>query len=181
MPEHRHLSPPYSTAPALACLFLATTFTMSSAYVPTGRLLTRPTVVRVFPGPFRAALRPTGRCRFPSMLGIEAVADSQGESQSEEGSGEEMANAGEGQGILERIKSSFKQQEDDDLTFKQRLAKMGLATLLSYGFVSNMSYCVSVTLAWFGFSKKVRLQLLCYRRFTGFGHRQYVYIMELAA
>lgn len=37
--------------------------------------------------------------------------------------------------------------EDDGLTFKQKLAKMGLSVLLSYGFVSNMSYCVTVSLA----------------------------------
>ena len=36
---------------------------------------------------------------------------------------------------------------DDGLTFKQRLAKAGLSVLLSYGFVSNMSYCVTVSLA----------------------------------
>mmetsp|Transcript_1491 Transcript_1491/g.3176 ORF Transcript_1491/g.3176 Transcript_1491/m.3176 type:complete len:176 (-) Transcript_1491:47-574(-) len=37
--------------------------------------------------------------------------------------------------------------EDDGLTFKQKLAKMGLSALLSYGFVSNLSYCVTVSLA----------------------------------
>merc|ERR1719464_2549847 len=41
-------------------------------------------------------------------------------------------------------------KEDDGLTFKQKLAKMGLSALLSYGFVSNISYCVTVSLAWFG-------------------------------
>ena len=41
--------------------------------------------------------------------------------------------------------------DDDDatLTFRQRLAKMGLATILSYGFVSNMSYAVTVSCAWY--------------------------------
>ncbi|OEU22471.1 hypothetical protein FRACYDRAFT_162049, partial [Fragilariopsis cylindrus CCMP1102] len=43
---------------------------------------------------------------------------------------------------------------------RQKLAKMGLSALLSYGFVSNMSYCVSVGLAWFGFSKKTGLSPL---------------------
>ena len=43
---------------------------------------------------------------------------------------------------------SLKAKEDDDgLTFRQKLAKMGLSVLLSYGFVSNMSYCVTVSLA----------------------------------
>jgi hypothetical protein len=38
-------------------------------------------------------------------------------------------------------------KNDDGLSFKQKLAKMGLSVLLSYGFVSNMSYCVTVSLA----------------------------------
>ena len=43
---------------------------------------------------------------------------------------------------------SIKSKDDGDgLTFKQKLAKMGLSVLLSYGFVSNMSYCVTVSLA----------------------------------
>ena len=43
---------------------------------------------------------------------------------------------------------SLKIKDDDDgLTFRQKLAKMGLSVLLSYGFVSNMSYCVTVSLA----------------------------------
>ena len=46
---------------------------------------------------------------------------------------------------------------DDGLTFRQRLAKLGLAVVLSYGFVSNMSYCVSVSAAWYIFSKRVGL------------------------
>jgi hypothetical protein len=40
-------------------------------------------------------------------------------------------------------------KNDDGLTFRQRLAKMGLATILSYGFVSNMSYAVTVSCAWY--------------------------------
>ena len=42
---------------------------------------------------------------------------------------------------------SIKSRSGDDLTFKQKLAKMGMSALLSYGFVSNMSYCVTVSLA----------------------------------
>jgi len=60
------------------------------------------------------------------------------------------------------------QEEDDGLTFKQKLAKMGLSVLLSYGFVSNMSYCVTVSLAWFGFSKKTGLSPLAPGQWKGF-------------
>ena len=62
-----------------------------------------------------------------------------------------------------RIIFFYKYRNNDDgdgLTFRQKLAKMGLSALLSYGFVSNMSYCVSVGLAWFGFSKKTGLSPL---------------------
>lgn len=57
--------------------------------------------------------------------------------------------------FTESIKSYF-QPADDGLTFRERLGKLGLAAVLSYGWVSNMSYCVSVSLAWFIFSKQVR-------------------------
>lgn len=43
------------------------------------------------------------------------------------------------------------------LTTRERLAKMGLSALLSYGWVSNMSYAVTLSLSWFGFCKKVRV------------------------
>mmetsp|Transcript_9649 Transcript_9649/g.19972 ORF Transcript_9649/g.19972 Transcript_9649/m.19972 type:complete len:262 (-) Transcript_9649:216-1001(-) len=60
------------------------------------------------------------------------------------------------------------QEEGDGLTFRQKLAKMGLSVLLSYGFVSNMSYCVTVSLAWFGFSKKTGLSPLAPGQWKGF-------------
>jgi len=64
---------------------------------------------------------------------------------------------------------SIKSNDDDDgLTFKQKLGKMGLSALLSYGFVSNMSYCVTVSLAWFGFSKKTGLSPLAPGQWKGF-------------
>lgn len=59
-------------------------------------------------------------------------------------------------------------KNDDGLSFKQKLAKMGLSVLLSYGFVSNMSYCVTVSLAWFGFSKKTGLSPLAPGQWKGF-------------
>lgn len=59
-------------------------------------------------------------------------------------------------------------KEDDDMTFKQKLAKMGLSALLSYGFVSNISYCVTVSMAWYGFSVKTRLSPLAPGQWKGF-------------
>jgi hypothetical protein len=43
----------------------------------------------------------------------------------------------------------------ESLTFKQKLAKAGMSTLLSYGFVSNMSYAVTVSIAWYISAKRV--------------------------
>ena len=64
--------------------------------------------------------------------------------------------------IIGKFKSLFKREKNDDgLTTKERLAKMGLSVLLSYGWVSNMSYSVTLSLAWYGFSKKVSL-CICY-------------------
>jgi len=56
----------------------------------------------------------------------------------------------------ERIKKLWWKNDDSSLTTRQRLAKLGLAAVLSYGWVSNVSYAVCLSLAWFGFSKKVR-------------------------
>ena len=66
--------------------------------------------------------------------------------------------------IIGKLKSIFKKEKNDDgLTTKERLAKMGLSVLLSYGWVSNMSYSVTLSLAWYGFSKKVSLCMcICY-------------------
>lgn len=57
-------------------------------------------------------------------------------------------------------KNIFKKKSKDDLSFKQKLAKMGMSVALSYGWVSNMSYTVTVSLAWYGFSKKTGLSPL---------------------
>ena len=57
-----------------------------------------------------------------------------------------------------RVRNYF-QGPQDGLSTKQRLTKMGLAVALSYGWVSNLSYCVSVSLAWYIFNKRVRFIL----------------------
>lgn len=51
----------------------------------------------------------------------------------------------------------FPPKEDDGLTFRQRLGKAGLSVALSYGWVSNVSYSVTVSLAWYIFSKRTGL------------------------
>jgi len=57
-------------------------------------------------------------------------------------------------------KKLFPPKPDDGLTFRQRLTKMGLSVVLSYGFVSNVSYSFSVSFAWYIFSKRTGLSPL---------------------
>mmetsp|Transcript_112919 Transcript_112919/g.315473 ORF Transcript_112919/g.315473 Transcript_112919/m.315473 type:complete len:253 (+) Transcript_112919:106-864(+) len=54
----------------------------------------------------------------------------------------------------------FPPKTDDGLTFRQRLAKAGMSVVLSYGWVSNVSYSVTVSLAWYIFSKRTGLSPL---------------------
>jgi hypothetical protein len=59
-----------------------------------------------------------------------------------------------------RLKKLWVKDKDDGLSTRQRLAKMGLAAVLSYGWVSNVSYAICVSIAWYGFSKKTGLSPL---------------------
>lgn len=65
-------------------------------------------------------------------------------------------------------KRLFPPKEDDGLTFKQKLAKMGLSVALSYGWVSNVSYSITVSLAWFIFSKRTGLSPLAPQQWKKF-------------
>jgi hypothetical protein len=60
--------------------------------------------------------------------------------------------------FLRRIRTFGKRNDNnnEDGNFRQQLVKMGLAAGLSYGFVSNMSYCVTVSIAWYIAGKRVR-------------------------
>lgn len=60
------------------------------------------------------------------------------------------------QGWLGRVQGYFlPKRPDDGLTLKQRLDKMGVATVLSYGMISKLSYAILVALAWYTFAVKV--------------------------
>ena len=64
---------------------------------------------------------------------------------------------------LHKLKSIFQKkdkQTDQGPTTKEKLAKMGLSALLSYGFVSNMSYAITLSLSWYTHSKKTGLSPL---------------------
>mmetsp|Transcript_19866 Transcript_19866/g.25587 ORF Transcript_19866/g.25587 Transcript_19866/m.25587 type:complete len:291 (-) Transcript_19866:284-1156(-) len=72
-------------------------------------------------------------------------------------------------GLVQRIKNYFGGNKDDEkLTFRQKMSKMGLAVALSYGWVSNMSYCVSVSIAWYIFNKRTGLSPLAPGQWKGF-------------
>ena len=65
--------------------------------------------------------------------------------------------------LLSKLKSIFQSKKNKDpsgLTTKEKLRKMGLAALLSYGFVSNMSYAITLSVSWFTHSKKTGLSPL---------------------
>jgi hypothetical protein len=89
----------------------------------------------------------------------EAVADAVFVSPSSDGESLEISTVTKWKSIISFYKNS-KKTEDDGLTFRQRLAKAGLSVVLSYGFVSNMSYCVSVSVAWYIFCKRTMLSPL---------------------
>lgn len=59
--------------------------------------------------------------------------------------------------FMDKLKRALglKNNDPDGPTTRERLAKMGLSALLSYGWVSNMSQAVTLSLSWYGFSKKV--------------------------
>lgn len=57
-------------------------------------------------------------------------------------------------GFLRTVTSYFLPKHSG-ITNRQRLAKMGLTAALSYGFVSNMSFAVLSSIAWYIFSKRV--------------------------
>lgn len=59
-----------------------------------------------------------------------------------------------------KVMGSLKPKSSEKMSTKELLAKMGLSTLLSYGWVSNMYNCVNVSLAWFAFTKKTGLSPL---------------------
>lgn len=83
-------------------------------------------------------------------------------STAEEGSQEEAVDVGKPKaGLGKRIASYFKGSDaDDGLTFRQRLAKMGLATVLSYGWISNTNAMVLVSAAWYAFCAKTGMSPL---------------------
>lgn len=64
--------------------------------------------------------------------------------------------------LADKVKKllGLKNENADGLTTRERLGKMGLSALLSYGWVSNMSYAVTLSLSWYGFSKKVRTRVI---------------------
>mmetsp|Transcript_9049 Transcript_9049/g.19107 ORF Transcript_9049/g.19107 Transcript_9049/m.19107 type:complete len:324 (-) Transcript_9049:286-1257(-) len=64
--------------------------------------------------------------------------------------------------FMDKVKKvlGLKNDDPDGPTTREKLAKMGLSALLSYGWVSNMSYAVTLSLSWYGFSKKTGLSPL---------------------
>jgi len=85
---------------------------------------------------------------------------------------EEIATLEESSSRLQKLRQQLfppKQKEGNDgMTFRQKLAKLGLSVALSYGWVSNLSYSVTVSLAWYIFSKRTGLSPLAPGQWKGF-------------
>ena len=62
-----------------------------------------------------------------------------------------------GPSLVRRIKKYFS-FKNDGMTSRQRIAKMGLDAILSYGFIQNVSYTFTISLAWYLSSMQVSLQ-----------------------
>jgi hypothetical protein len=88
-----------------------------------------------------------------SIMYLKATSDDADETPSESGKDGDTS-------FRERIRKLWIKDNDDGLTTRQKLAKMGLAAVLSYGWVSNVSYAICVSIAWYGFSKKTGLSPL---------------------
>ena len=98
--------------------------------------------------PATPLFRPTNR----QNTYLTSTSPSEGDSGESDAPDTSAANVGFGK----RIGSYFKGSEKDDgLTFRQRLAKMGLATVLSYGWISNTNAMILVAAAWYVFCMKV--------------------------
>jgi hypothetical protein len=62
-----------------------------------------------------------------------------------------------GPSLMRRAKKYFS-FKNDGMTSRQRIAKMGLDAILSYGFIQNVSYTFTISLAWYLSSMQVSLQ-----------------------
>jgi len=60
------------------------------------------------------------------------------------------------------------EEDDKKVTFRQKLKKMGTQVVLSYGFVSNMSYAIILSLAWYTHSVRTGLSPLAAGQKKGF-------------
>ena len=56
--------------------------------------------------------------------------------------------------ILSSLNPLKTKKNNDEVPLKEKLLKLGLAAFLSYGFVSNMTYAVMLSLAYFVFTSK---------------------------
>lgn len=63
--------------------------------------------------------------------------------------------------VSSNIKAFFNNNNKKQKFNRESLSKLGMSALLAYGFVSNVSGVIAVSCAWFIFSKKVWLGIVC--------------------
>lgn len=131
----------------IATMTLVTVLKQSFGYspIPSSRLLYRQTQLT-----FPRSLHTSPRTTAASSRLFNSAASNDGENSS----GLDKTN-NEKKNIFSRLKRLLVPESAEKMTTKELFAKMGMSALLSYGFVSNMSYCVSVSLAYFAFTTKV--------------------------
>eukprot|EP00525_Craspedostauros_australis_P008964 CAMPEP_0198118244 /NCGR_PEP_ID=MMETSP1442-20131203/20873_1 /TAXON_ID= /ORGANISM="Craspedostauros australis, Strain CCMP3328" /LENGTH=249 /DNA_ID=CAMNT_0043776467 /DNA_START=68 /DNA_END=817 /DNA_ORIENTATION=- len=131
----------------------------------------------------RSQLRPSAvvfsskRHGFPSVLDTQLIppfpnqrlAQLRMSADSSDTSGDDEEGGSTGDSFLTRWrKRLFPPQPDDGLSTRQRLAKLGLSVLLSYGCVSNFSSAIAVSCAWFTFNKQTATSPLAPGQWKGF-------------
>lgn len=95
-----------------------------------------------------------------------AVEDSS-ESSSSIPHGDSSVEQSQPQSLWGRIRGYFR-SPDDGLTFKERLAKYGVAAVLAYLFISNVGGCLAVAAAWYIFCATNHVTPLAPGQWKGF-------------
>lgn len=151
----------------LQALFsVSTAFSLSQPYrVRTPLATIHPTATGIASANYPSLLT-TNVCRAPTKLRSQEEDESETEEESslseEESSLSEVEETVESLNRWQRLKRKIipSNSEFEGLTFRQKLTKAGLSVLLSYGWVSNASFAVTFSLAWYIHCKRTLLSPL---------------------
>jgi len=155
MPYHHHHGIYYLTTQVVLLLFvMATTTTAFMTSPPTTRIARQQSLTLQQEASWRKIRTGFPRTSLSSSLGAAADGDTDDKNDSEPSN-----DNGEKRNLLGRFKGN-KNEEDDGLSFREKLAKGGLSLAMTYGSVSNFNYSISLSIAWYLFSKRTALSPL---------------------